>query len=520
MSDYDAIVVGGGHNGLVASFYLAQAGLNVAVLERRSFVGGACATEELFDGYRVSSCAYIAWNLQEKVVSDMQLEAHGLHRTSIDPVPTLLFEDDQLLSIWADVDRTKQEIAAICPADAERLEEWLELWERAAGIVHPFFLRQPPSMEEIRAHARAIGEEQLMDRLLSVSIAELAGEFFTDPRIGAAMMLICDVGDPYIPGSAWAEAWWHTNVPNGSVPSVVRGGMGAVTQAMASAARDAGVRIRTDAEVEQILVHDGSAFGVRLADGEQITAPVVLSNADPKRTYLRLIAPGDLPDGFRARVEQISTQASYLKFHAILDRPLDLSPYLGAGFDPRYSTYVTLAPRGFESYRQAWQDAQRGEPAREPVCHLQVPTAYDDTLTDRDGEVVSIWALYAPPRLANGTWEERNKAVGEALIDYVSRFLPTFRRDLREWELYTPADIERRTGITDGCIRHIDMIPSQLYDQRPLPDAGYASPIPGLWLCGNGTHPGGEVTGAPGHNAAHAVLDAVTRLATAGREVG
>src|SRR5579875_2608289 len=174
MSDYDAIVVGGGHNGLVASFYLARAGLDVAVLERRAFVGGACATEELFDGYRVSSCAYIAWNLQETVVRDMQLETHGLHRTPIDPLPTLLFEDNQLLSIWADVERTQQEIARIRPADSERLVEWLELWERAAGIVHPFFLREPPSMEEIREHARAIGEEPLMDRLLSASIAELA----------------------------------------------------------------------------------------------------------------------------------------------------------------------------------------------------------------------------------------------------------------------------------------------------------------------------------------------------------
>ncbi|HLI60735.1 MAG TPA: NAD(P)/FAD-dependent oxidoreductase [Solirubrobacteraceae bacterium] len=519
MSDYDAIVVGGGHNGLVASFYLARAGLDVAVLERRAFVGGACATEELFDGYRVSSCAYIAWNLQEKVVRDMRLEDHGLDRTPIDPVPTLLFEDRKLLAVWADTERTKQEVARICPADAERLEEWLELWERAAGIVHPFFLRRPPSMHEIREHARSIGEEPLLDRLLSASIAELAGEYFTDQRIGAAMMLICDVGDPYTPGSAWAEAWWHTNVPNGSVPSVVRGGMGGVTQAMATAAREVGAEIRTDAEVEQILVQNGAACGVRLAGGEELTAPVVLSNADPKRTYLRLLAPDDLPDGFRSRVKRISTQASYLKFHAVLDRPLDLSPYLGDTFDPRYSTYVTLAPHGFDSYRTAWEDARRGEPAREPVCHLQVPTAYDDTLTDGDGEVVSIWALYAPPHLSDGTWDERRERVGEALIDHVTRFLPSFRRDLREWRLYTPADIERRTAITDGCIRHVDMISSQLYDQRPLPDAGYASPVPGLWLCGTGTHPGGEVTGAPGHNAAHAVLEAIGRPTIAGQAV-
>jgi phytoene dehydrogenase-like protein len=284
---------------------------------------------------------------------------------------------------------------------------------------------------------------------------------------------------------------------------------------MAAAARDEGVEIRTDVEVEQIIARNGAARGVRLVGGEELTARIVLSNADPKRTYLRLVAPADLPAGFRARVEQISTRASCLKFHAILDRPLDLSSYLGEDFDPRYSTYVTLAPDGFDSYRRAWQDAQRGEPAREPVCHIQVPTAYDDTLTELDGEVVSIWALYAPPKLASGTWDERRQRVGEALIDHVTRFVPTFRRDIRDWQLFTPADIERRTGITDGCIRHVDMIPSQYYDQRPMPGAGYASPIPGLWLCGNGTHPGGEVTGAPGHNAAHAVLAALAQPAAA-----
>jgi phytoene dehydrogenase-like protein len=205
-------------------------------------------------------------------------------------------------------------------------------------------------------------------------------------------------------------------------------------------------------------------------------------------------------------VARLSTRAACLKFHAVLSEPLDLSPYLGAGFDPRYGTYVTLAPDGFDTYKRAWQEAQAGEPPEAPVCHIQVPTAYDSTLTDLDGEIVSIWTLYAPPRPSRASWDELREPTGERLIDHVNGFVPNFRSALRDWQLFTPADIEARTGITDGCIRHLDMIPSQYYDQRPMPGASYATPVEKLYLCGNGTHPGGEVTGAPGHNAAAAVL--------------
>jgi phytoene dehydrogenase-like protein len=503
---FDAIIVGGGHNGLVASFYLAQAGLEVAVLERRERVGGAAYTEELFPGYRVSSCSYVCWNLQRRVIDDLELERHGLIRRAIDPLPVLPFRDGRYLAFWQDEARTREEIARFNPRDAERLGDWLALWERAAGLVHPFFLRQPPSMEEIREHASRIGELELLDRLLEASIAELAGEFFEDERVGAALMLICDVGDPYAPGSAWSEAWWHTNEPNGSVPSVVVGGMGAITQAMASAAAEQGVEIRTSAEVREIRVEGGRAVGVELKDGQELEARLVVSNADPKRTFLRLLREEAIEPAFRDRIAALSTNAACLKFHAVLDEPLDLSPYLGPEYDPRYSTYVTLAPDGFETYRRAWQEAQAGEIPAAPVCHIQVPTAYDSTLTEAAGEIVSIWTLYAPPRPASGTWEARRQESAERLIDYVASFIPNFRSAMSAWQLFTPADIEQRVGITDGCIRHLDMIPGQLYGDRPLPGVGYSTPIDGLWLCGVGTHPGGEVTGAPGHNAARAIL--------------
>jgi phytoene dehydrogenase-like protein len=509
--DHDAIIVGGGHNGLVTAFYLAREGLDVAVLERREKVGGAAYTEEIFPGYSMSTCSYVCWNLQEKVVEDMELARHGFVRHAIDPLPVLPLRDGQYLAFWEDDERTREEIARINPKDAERFGEWLELWERAAGLVHPFFLRQPPTMNEIREHASEIGELALFERLQEASIAELAGEYFEDERVGAALVLICDVGDPYAPGSAWSEAWWHTNEPNGSVPSVVEGGMGGITQTMAKAAIEQGVVIRTETEVERILVDGSRATGVRLADGEELFAPTIVSNADPKRTFLKLVDEGDLDASFRARIEGLSTKAACLKFHAVLNERLDLSPYLGPDHDPRYSTYVTLAPDGFETYRRAWQQSQAGEIPGEPVCHIQVPTAYDTTLTDGDGEIVSIWTLYAPSRPAAGGWEELREQTGERLIDHVATFVPNFRSAMREWELFTPLDIEERVGITDGCIRHIDMIPGQLYGDRPLPGRGYSTPIDGLWLCGVGTHPGGEVTGAPGHNAAHAILAASDR---------
>jgi phytoene dehydrogenase-like protein len=504
-ADYDVAILGGGHNGLVASYYLARAGLSVLVCERRDWVGGACATEELFPGYRVSSCAYICWNLQEQIVRDMDLERHGLKRTPVDPLPMLPFRDGDYLAFWLDDDATRAELARFGVAP-ERFDDWTRLWHRAAGLVHPFFLRPPPSLADIRAHAAQVGEQELLERLLTASIAELAGEYFDDPRVGAALMLICDVGDPYAPGSAWAEAWWHTNEHNGSVPSIVEGGMGALTQSMARSATEQGVTIRTGVEVEEIVVRDGRARGLALAGGEQVEAGIVLSNADPKRTFLQLVPTDALSDEFRRSVARLSTRAACLKFHAVLSEPLDLSPYLGAGFDPRYGTYVTLAPDGFDTYKRAWQEAQAGEPPEAPVCHIQVPTAYDSTLTDLDGEIVSIWTLYAPPRPSRASWDELREPTGERLIDHVNGFVPNFRSALRDWQLFTPADIEARTGITDGCIRHLDMIPSQYYDQRPMPGASYATPVEKLYLCGNGTHPGGEVTGAPGHNAAAAVL--------------
>jgi phytoene dehydrogenase-like protein len=290
---------------------------------------------------------------------------------------------------------------------------------------------------------------------------------------------------------------------------IVRGGMGAITRAMAHAAREAGVTVRTGAEVARVLVEGGRAAGVELADGERLRAPVVVSNADPKRTFLRLVPAEALPAPFRAQVARLGTRAAYLKFHAALRELPDFSRFFrnGGGLpDPRYLAQVKICP-SVDAFLAAWQDAQAGRPPRAPLMEVQIPTVYDPTLAPPGHHVVSVWALWAPPRLHEGTWEARRREVGERMIDLLTTYAPNFRVALVDWMLLTPPDIEARVGLTDGNIRHLDIVPAQMFGRRPLPGwAEYRTPLPGLYLCGAGTHPGGEVTGAPGHNAAQAIL--------------
>jgi len=270
-------------------------------------------------------------------------------------------------------------------------------------------------------------------------------------------------------------------------------------------------RLKTGTAVSQILIEHGTAIGVRLADGTEIRARVVVSNADPKRTFLRLVDGEDLPAEFRQGVLRLSTGTAYLKFHAALSRLPDFSRFLGETDDPRYLAYTRISP-SIEYFERSWDDAKAGRPARAPVLDIQVPSGYDATMAPPGKHIMSIWGLYAPAHLAEGTWDEAREAVGERLIDVLATYAPDIRECIADWQLFTPEDLERRIGLTDGNIRHLDIIPSQFLAERPLPGwAHYRTPIRRLYLCGAGTHPGGEVTGAPGHNAAHIILSDLRR---------
>ncbi|MBV7340198.1 NAD(P)/FAD-dependent oxidoreductase [Chloroflexi bacterium TSY] len=506
-TQYDAIVVGGGHNGLVTANYLARAGMQILVLERRNFVGGACITEELFPGFRVSSCSYICHILQDQVIEDLELRNYGFEIHSLEPTRFHPFPDGQYLLGWHDDERTAEEIRRLSPRDAGRFPDWIAFWERAAGILHRYFLTEPPTLAEVAASVRDTPDEPVFERMLTGNMKDLVAEYFESDLVRATYIDAQDAGDVSAPGSIMAVAYYKSTMfsddRNVGIPY---GGMGGITQAMARSAQANGVEIRLNAEIERIAIRNGRAAGVILTDGEEIEADVVISNADPKRTFLTLVDPAALDPGFVARIQRLKTNVSYLKFHCALRELPDFSAHLGDGFNPQYLASTRICP-SVEYYEQCRDDARRGLPSSCPVMSIQIPSVYDKSLTPPDQHVMSIWVLYAPVRLREGSWDDANERVGEHLIDTVNAYAPNFRNAIIDWTLFTPADLERRVYLTDGNIRHLDITPEQMLAQRSNQRrSSYSTPIEGLYLCGAGTHPGGEVTGAPGHNAAKAIL--------------
>ena len=509
----DAIIIGAGHNGLVTAAYLAQAGLDVLVLERRDLIGGACATEELFPGFHFSSCSFLCYALSPQVAYDLRLKHHGLHIYELEPLEFRPFLDGRSITLYRDEARNLDVIRAFSERDAEAYPRWNAMWARAAEIVNPYRLREPATVAELYASVRGTPEEALLERLLTTGFADLLDEWFESPHLKAAMVHSGDVGDPRGVGTSWPSANLAGGAMDvvgevGNTVGIVRGGMGSISTAIAAEAREHGAEIRTDAPVRRIVVEDGRAVGVELEDGSMERARTIVSNADPKRTFLGLVGAEDLPAGFADAVSHLRTKVAYLKFHAAMRELPDFSRWLPADAHPRTTARVWLN-ESVESYEQAWRDAADGRPSRRPVMSIQVPTLYDDSIAPAGRHVLSIFGMYAPVHPRDGSWDELRQPVGEAMIDFVCEYAPNFRDAIIDWQLFTPLDIERRVGITDGNIHHLDMIPSQLFASRPLPGwSDYRTPIEGLWLCGAGTHPGGEVSGMPGHNAAKAILAA------------
>ena len=504
---YDAIIVGGGHNGLVCAAYLAKAGQNVLVLERRDQVGGACITEELFPGYRFSACSYYCYLLQAKVIEDLELRRHGFHVTPLDPLKCCLFPDDRALLTWDSVEQTQEAIGRFSRHDAEAYPRWVAFWDRAATLIYPHFLKEPPTIAELAAAQRTPGDCAFFERLLTASVEDVVTDFFDDEAVQGAFVHAHDAGDASAPGSAWAFSYIRSSAltPRENT-GIVRGGMGSITQAMAASARAHGATIQTGVNIAEILVENSAAIGVRLAEGGEVRARAVVSNADPKRTFLRLVSPDHLPEEFRRRIARLKTNAAYFKFHAALSRLPDLSRYFDGRYDARYLAYAKVSP-SIAYFKQAWDDASHGRSPRGPVLDIQIPSGYDPTMAPPGKHVMSIWASYAPVRPADGTWDERREQTGEHLISVLAQYMPDIRDCLIDWRMFTPQDLEERVGLTDGNIRHLDIVAGQFFGVRPLPGWGYyRTPIGKLYLCGAGTHPGGEVTGAPGHNAARVIL--------------
>ena len=464
---YSAIVMGGGHNGLVAANYLAMEGLSVLVLERRDFVGGACVTEELFPDFRMSSCSYVMHLLQRPVIEELGLRQHGLQVYPVDPFRFTPIPGEQRMLLWDDDSRTVEEIKKISPKDAERFHDWEDFWERAASILHRYFLTEPPSLAEVAARLQGTPDEPVFERMLTGNMKDLVEEHFESEAIQGVFIDAQDAGDVTAPGSIMAVAYFKcnkfTDLENKGIP---KGGMGAITQSMARAAQSRGVEIRTGVEVKRVEVRNGRAAGVCLDTGEIIEADVVLSNADPKRTFLTMVEEENLAPQFVSQVKRLKNDAAYLKFHCALRRLPDFSAYLGPGDDPSYLTQIRICP-SVDYYQRSWEDAKNGRPSSCPVMHLQIPTILDPSLCPPGQHVMSAWVLYAPVKLREGTWDEVNREVGEGLIDAIAEYASDIRDCIIEWELFTPEDLERRVYLTNGNIRHLDITTQQMLSQRP-----------------------------------------------------
>jgi phytoene dehydrogenase-like protein len=502
------LIVGAGHNGLVAAWYLAHAGLRVLMLERREIVGGAVVTEELWPGYSVPTCSYICYVLQARVIDDMNLPSHGFAVHHLSPASFTPFPDGRRILSWDDDQRTANELAPFSAHDAAAFPHYRALRQRMARLFYRWFLTPPPSLAEMTEAVRGTDDETLLERLLFGSVTDLLDEYFDSEAVKGYLASAWDAGDPDAPGSLLSAIYPAVSLftPD-EYAGIVVGGMGGITRAMRRAVEAEGVAVRTGATVDSILIADGRAIGVRLADGEEIRARIVLSNADIKRTFLGLVPRAALPGEFVRRVERLQTRAAYYKFHAALDALPDFSAHLGDDHDPRLLAQIKICPT-FDYYRKAWDDAVHGRITDAPVMAVQIPSVYDRTLVPHGGHVMSIWVQYAPVRPRGGQWTEAlTRQAGEMLIDTLAQYAPNIRQVIRDWVCFTPADIERRVGMTDGNIRHIDMVSGQLLNQRPLAGwSAYQTPVENLYLCGADTHPGGEVTGAPGHNAAQMVL--------------
>lgn len=524
----DVIVVGGGHNGLVAAAYLARAGLYVRVLERRPVLGGACVTEEVWPGYRVSTAAYLCSLLQERIVRELDLPRFGYRVYAKDPAFFTPFPDGRHLTMWQDRRRTCAEIARFSPRDAEAYPRYEDFVERLARFAEGQLLATPPNVARVRPRdlprlarlgwqlfrmpdAERVGHVALFTQ----SVADFLDRWFESEELKVTLAtdgVIGTNGGPRTPGTAYILLHHVMGKVDGhrGLWGFVRGGMGAIAEALAGTARAAGAEIRAGAEVERILVQDGRVVGVALGSGEELHAPIVVSNADPRRTFLGLVDEGELEPGFVTAVRQIRMRGSSMKINLALAGLPSFRALPGSDM-PHHRATIHLCP-DLDYLDRAWDDAKRGRPSERPILELTLPTTYDDSLAPPGRHLMGIFLQYTPYDLRDGDWGTRKEAYADRVFDLIEEYAPGFKDLVLHRQVLSPRDLEEIYGLTGGNIFHGEMSADQLFALRPLPGwAHYRTPVRGLYLCGSGTHPGGGVMGAPGYNAAREILRDVRR---------
>jgi phytoene dehydrogenase-like protein len=521
---YDAIVVGAGHNGLTAAAYLARGGLSTLVLERREIVGGCCVTEEIMPGCRASTTSYIASMLRPTVIRDLNLSAHGLRMVPCDPALVVPFPDGQVVPWWADRARAIQEFRTLSARDADTFVRVDEQLKKLARYLQPFFLEPPPEpsfrgaegwWELLRVGKRfrgMTGEEvaQLVS-FLTGSLGDFLDRNYESEKMKTMFLannLYGKHGGPYDPGSALGLLFHLLGGGDGEIQGFyghVIGGMGAITQALASAARKLGVEILTSSPVAKIDVRGGRSRGVFLEDGTEISSRLVLSNADPKRTFLGLVEANQLPEDFRHAVAGIKMDGPCAKANFVLSEEPRVTG-MPPDWTPPQRSLFTLVP-SLQFAERCYDIAKFGEIPEELWVDCVVASNVDSTLAPPGKHVMTTFIQYVPYRLREGTWDQKRELLGDRVVKKIAQYAPNVPNSILARQVLTPLDLERTYGLTEGNIFHGDLSLDQLFFMRPVAGwAQYRTPIANLYLCGAGAHPGGGVTGAPGYNAAHKAL--------------
>jgi phytoene dehydrogenase-like protein len=519
---YDAIVVGAGHNGLTAAGYLGKAGLKTLVLERRPIVGGAAVTEEIHPGFRVSTISYVVSLLQAKVIRDLELKRHGFEMLPLDGSLAVCGED--YLFFTGDEDHDRKQVEKFSATDFAAIERFDAMVQDVGVVLRNQMLREPPRLDtglrDVSAIAgmgmniRKLSPEQRyrLAQMLMSSARSIIDRWFDSPMVRSMYSSECFSGNFASldqPGSAIPFFHLAIGELDGELGAwrIVKGGMGGITQAMASFAQSTGVEIRTDAPVQKIRVKDGRTIGVQLEDCEMLSSRCVLANTDPKRTFLGLVDRSDLDDEFARDIEQLRMGHSSMKVNlALSSLPNIRFPELrdGGGWS---RSNISLFP-DVDGLEANYVAAAAGRLPLEPRLEITIPSTIDDSLAPQGQHVMSVLAKYYPYELADGLyWDDIKEDVADGIVSYMARVMPNLPDLIIGRQTISPLDLETVYGLTESDIFHGRHDLDQLFSLRPHPRAAqYRTPIPGLYLCGSGAHPGGGVTGAPGHNAARRVI--------------
>jgi len=518
----DVVIIGGGHNGLACAAYLAKAGLDVLVLEKRGVVGGAAATEEPWPGYRVSSASYVVSLMPPQVVRELDLKRFGYEVSIVTPDYFVPFPDGTALTLWGDVERDAAAIARFNEHDAAAYVEFDRYFDRVARLLKDLLFVVPPNMNlrDLPKWAATAGRFRKWSgrdlhetvRLFTMSAADFLDEWFEDERVKGALATQAIIGawcGPMTPGSAYVlmHHWIGEVDGHAGAWGWVKGGMGGISAAMARAAEAAGAEVRTDAEVDRVAINaSGQAVGVALADGSLIRAQRVVSCAHPITTYLSLIGEERLPGDVVRDVKRYRTRSGSVKLNVALSELPAFPSWDGEG--DLHKGLVAVSP-SVEYLERAWDDAKYGRMSEHPYVEVVFPTAHEPQgLAPKGKHLMLAFSQYGPYELAEGSWDEGGRDEYAArVLKALGEFAPSLESAVEHLEVLTPRDIEDRFGLIGGNIMQGELTPDQLFSFRPIPGHGdYRTPVAGMYLCGSGTHPGGGVMGVPGRNAASVIL--------------